>query len=177
MSNSKFVFKAISIVAWFLFIGLCLEAGALLVNFVFSLFKPEIVKNLYQKLDLSQLYYRSKWIYFSMYIFVLLISFLKAYLFYVVIVLIDKIDLSKPFSSFVSKQILRISYVTFFIGILSFIASEVNKNLLRHDYEVSGLNQFWIDSQAFVLMSAIVYIIGTIFKKGVEIQNENDLTV
>jgi hypothetical protein len=39
------------------------------------------------------------------------------------------------------------------------------------------LNQFWEDSQAFILMAAVVYIIATIFKKGVEIQNENDLTV
>ena len=48
---------------------------------------------------------------------------------------------------------------------------------MHHGYEIDNLNQFWEDSQAFILMAAVIYIIATIFKKGVEIQNENDLTV
>ena len=44
-------------------------------------------------------------------------------------------------------------------------------------FVTDGLNQFWADSQAFILMGAVIYIIATIFKKGVDIQNENDLTV
>ena len=44
-------------------------------------------------------------------------------------------------------------------------------------FAIDNLNQFWADSQAFILMAAVIYIIATIFKKGVEIQNENDLTV
>jgi hypothetical protein len=39
------------------------------------------------------------------------------------------------------------------------------------------LNQFWADSQAFIIMAAVVYVIATIFSKGVALQNENDLTV
>ena len=52
--TNKFVFIALQLIAWIIFVGLCIEAGALLVNFIYSLFKPEIVHNLYQKLDLSQ---------------------------------------------------------------------------------------------------------------------------
>jgi len=33
------------------------------------------------------------------------------------------------------------------------------------------------DSQAFILMEAVIFIIETIFKKGIEEQIENDLTV
>ena len=54
--SNNFVFQALNVVAWIIFIGLCIETGALLVNFVYSLFKPEVVHNLYQKLDLSQIY-------------------------------------------------------------------------------------------------------------------------
>lgn len=43
------------------FVGLCIEAGALIVNFIFSLYKPEFVHNLYQKLDLYKMYTDSKW--------------------------------------------------------------------------------------------------------------------
>jgi Protein of unknown function (DUF2975) len=175
--NDKFVFTVVQIVAWIIFVGLCIEAGALIVNFVFSLIKPEFVRNLYQKLDLSEMHERSKWDFFRMYGFVLSISILKAILFYIVIRLVSKIDLTKPFNNYVSKQITLMSYYTFSIGILSYIAKDSAENLLRQDFVIDRLNQFWGDSQAFILMAAVIYVIAIIFKKGVEIQNENDLTV
>lgn len=48
---------------------------------------------------------------------------------------------------------------------------------MHHGFVPENLSQFWTDSEAFILMGAVLYIIATIFKKGVEIQNENDLTV
>jgi len=175
--TNVFVFKALKIVAWVIFVGLCIESGGLIVNFIFSLYKPEFVQNLYQKLDLSEMYERSKWAFFSMYSFILVISILKAVLFYVVIILVSKIDLSKPFSSFVSRQISQISYYTLSIGLLSYIARQSAESLLHYGFVTDNLNQFWEDSQAFILMAAVIYVIATIFKKGIEIQNENDLTV
>jgi uncharacterized membrane protein len=88
-----------------------------------------------------------------------------------------KLDLSKPFSSFVSEQITLISYFTFSIGILSYIARQTAKNLLHRGYEIDQLDRFWVDSQAFILMAAVIYVIATIFKKGIELQNDQDLTV
>ncbi|HEY5590405.1 MAG TPA: DUF2975 domain-containing protein [Paludibacter sp.] len=175
--RNNFVFKALHIVAWIIFVGMCIEAGGLIVNFIFSLIKPEFVQNLYQKLDLSELYNRSKLAYFGMYSFILVISILKAYLFYVVIRLLSKLNLSKPFNSYVADQITKISYYTFSIGILSNLARQTAQNLLHHGYDIDNLNQFWPDSQAFILMAAVIYVIATIFSRGVEIQNENDLTV
>lgn len=175
--RNNFVFIGLHIVAWVIFVGLCIEAGGLIVNFVFSIYKPEFVKNLYQKLDLMEMYNRSKWAFFGMYSFILVVALLKAYLFYIVAMLMHKIDLSKPFNSFVSKQIIKISYCTFSIGILSYIARQTAQNLQHRGYAIDNLNQFWADSQAFILMAAVIYVIAAIFKKGVEIQNENDLTV
>jgi hypothetical protein len=175
--RNNFVFIALQIVSWVIFVGLCIEAGGLIVNFVFSLYKPEFVQNLYQKLDLSQMYSVNKWAFFGMYSFILVISFLKAYLFYVVVMLLHKLDLLKPFNSHVAGQIKKISYVTLEIGILSLIAQETAQNLLHHGFEIDNLNQFWEDSEAFILMAAVIYVIASIFSRGVEIQNENDLTV
>jgi hypothetical protein len=59
--TNNFVFKGLKIVAWIIFVGLSIEAGGLIVNFIFNLYKPEFVQNLYQKLDLSEMYNRSKW--------------------------------------------------------------------------------------------------------------------
>ena len=175
--TNNLIFKGLHIVAWIIFVGLSIEAGGLIVNFIFSIYKPEFVQNLYQKLDLSDMYNRSKWIFFSVYSFILFISLLKAHLFYVVIRLLSKLDLSKPFSSFVSEQITQISYITFSIGILSYIARQTANSLQHYGFASDNLSEFWADSQAFILMAAVIYVIATIFKKGVEIQNENDLTV
>ena len=176
-ATNNFVFKGLCIVAWVIFVGLCIEAGGLIVNFVLSLYKPEFVQNLYNKLDLSNMYERSKWAFFSMYGFILVIAILKAVLFYVVIRLVSKIDLSKPFNSYVSSQISQMSYYTLSIGLLSYIARQSANYLMHRGFITDNLNQFWADSQAFILMAAVIYVIATIFKKGIAIQNENDLTI
>jgi hypothetical protein len=175
--TNNFVFKGLTIVAWLIFVGLSIEAGGLIVNFFFSLFKPEIVGNLYQKLDLTQMYNESKTAFFGIYSFIIFISILKAILFYIVIRLMHKMDLTKPFDTFVSNQILLISYYTLSIGVLSLIARQTAQNLMHYGFITDSLNPFWVDSQAFILMGAVIYIIATIFKKGVDLQNENDLTV
>lgn len=175
--SNNFVFQALHVVAWIIFIGLCIEAGALLTNFVFSLFKPEVVHNLYEKLDLSQMYSQNKWVYFGSYSFILTISVLKAFLFYAVIMLLMKLDLEKPFNTSASERITKISYITLSVGIISYIARQTAIGLTHHGFDTAPLSRFWADSKAFILMAAVLYVIATIFKRGVELQNENDLTV
>ncbi len=174
---NNYLFIGLTILAWIIFVGLSVEAGGLLVNFFFSLYKPEFVQNLYQKLDLSEMYNKSQYSFFIMYTFILTIAILKAYLFYIVVMLITKLDLAKPFNQFVAKQITRISFITLAIGLLSTIAENSATYLSQLGYQTEQLQQFWGDSEAFILMAAVIYIIATIFAKGVELQNENDLTV
>ena len=175
--TNNFVFWGLYVIAWLIFVGLSIEAGGLIVNFFFSLYNPEIIQNLYQKLDLMEMYNDSKLAFFGVYSFILIISILKAVLFYAVIHLMHKMDLSKPFNTFLAKQILLISYFTLSIGVLSHIARQIVKSLLHHGFVPDNLNQFWADSEAFILMGGVIYIIAIIFKKGIDIQNENDLTV
>jgi hypothetical protein len=175
--RNNFVFIALHIIAWIIFVGLCIEAGGLIVNFIFSIYRPEFVQNLYQKLDLSQMYYLNKWVYFSMYGFILFISMMKAGLFYVVIMLLSKLNLSKPFDTYVAGKIKTISYYTLSIGIISYIARQTAISIQHYGFETDALNQFWTDSQAWILMAAVIWVIATIFSRGVELQNENDLTI
>lgn len=175
--TNNFVFWGLFIVSWLIFVGLCIEAGGLIVNFFFSLYKPELIQNLYQKLDLTEMYNSSRLVFFGVYGFILIISILKAFLFYTVIRLMHGMDLSRPFSTFVARQISKISYYTLSIGLLSYIAKQLVENLTHYGFAIDHLNEFWSDGQAFILMGAVIYIIATIFKKGVDIQSENDLTV
>lgn len=175
--TNSIIFKGLRVAAWFIFVGLCVEAGALIVNFFFSLYNPEFVSKLYQKLDLSELYGQSKWVFFCMYSYITCIAVFKAVLFYVIIKLVTEINLIKPFNVVVPKQIFKISYYTLSIGLLSYLARQTVQNLGHRGYSLDMLNEFWVDSSVFILMAGIVYVIGIIFARGVEIQNEKELTV
>lgn len=175
--TNNFIFTGLTIVAWIIFVGLCIEAGALVVNFFFGFYEPEFIQNLYQKLDLSEIYHHNKPAFFGIYSFILFIAILKAHMFYVVILLLTKLDLEKPFNSHVAQQIKNLSYYTFSIGMISYLARETTRKLDLGGIEITSLNQFWADAQAYILMAAIFYVIATIFSKGVDLQNENDLTV
>lgn len=177
IKTNKLVFMALLVIAWLIFIGLSIEAGGLVVNFFFSLYKPEVIPRLYQKLDLTEMYKTSRLVFYGIYSFILFIAILKAFLFYIVILLMHKIDLTKPFNTFVARQISNISYFTLSIGLISYFAQQYSKNLMHYGIDTSHLNQFWADSSAFILMGAVIYIIATIFKTGVKLQTENDLTV
>lgn len=177
MEKNDFIFKALTVIAWIIFVAFCIEAGALLFNFIYSFFNPAVFKNLYQKLDLSEMYNRSTPAFYSIYTFILAIAFLKAGLFYDVIKLVTKLDLNRPFSSFVSKKIVSISYTTFAIGLISLIARQTTNNLSHKGFDINRLNEFWVDSQAYILMAGVIYAIATIFKRGIELQSENDSTI
>lgn len=175
--TNNFIFKGLHVVAWIIFVGLGIEAGALIVNFIVSIYNPEFVGRLYQKLDLTPMYASNKWAFFGVYSFILFIALLKTHLFYIVVRLLSKLDLQNPFNSYVSEQITQLSYYTFSIGLVSYIARQTTRSLEQYGYTLDNLAAFWADSQAFILMAAVIYVIATIFKKGVQIQNEVDLTV
>ncbi len=86
-------------------------------------------------------------------------------------------NLSAPFNDYVAKKIAQISYYSFSVGLVSYIAQQSAENLMQRGINTEILNQFWGDSEAFILMAAVVYVIATIFKRGIDLQNENDLTV
>jgi hypothetical protein len=123
------------------------------------------------------MYETSKMAFWGMYSFIIAIAIMKAHMFYMVIRLLTKLDLLKPFNTYVSGQITHLSYYTLSIGIISYIGQQTAENLQHYGLSVDSLSQFWADSRAFILMSAVIYVIATIFSKGVELQNENDLTV
>jgi hypothetical protein len=105
------------------------------------------------------------------------VAALKAYLFFLLVKVFKKLNLVKPFSIDIAKLIEKISYEALSIAIVSFIARQYTKNIVQSGYDIDHVNKYWSDSAAFLMMAAIVYVISQLFKKGIELQNENDLTV
>lgn len=167
----------ITVVIWSIFIGLCIKAGALLFTFVYSLFNPVVSQNLYEGLNLSALREQNIWYYGGVLSIVLFIAGQKAYLFFLMIRIFLKINLIQPFSREVSKLISSISYVALEIGAGIIIASGIFKWMQVRGYELDRVPQILGGGFEFLLMATLLIAIGMVFKRGVEIQEENELTV
>ncbi len=168
----------ITVVIWSIFIGLCIQAGALLFTFVYSFFRPVVAENLYEGLNLSALLAVNPWYYAGVASILLFIIGQKAYLFYLMTRIFLKINLVNPFSREVSKLITSISYVAFQIGLSTIIlASGIFKWLEKRGFELDRLPQLVGSGSEFLLIAALLIAIGIVFKRGVEIQAENELTV
>ncbi len=168
----------ITVVIWSIFIGFCIQAGALLFTFVYSFFRPVVAENLYEGLNLSALLKANPWYYGAVASILIFIMSQKAYLFYLMIRVFLKINLVHPFSREISKLITSISYVAFQIGISTIIlASGVFKWLGKRGFELDQVPQLVGNGFEFLLMAALLIAIGIVFKRGVEIQDENELTV
>jgi hypothetical protein len=102
---------------------------------------------------------------------------LKAYTFYKITQLFPHLNLHKPFSKEISDLISKITYYIFSVGMLGAIAHRFNQELAKDGYPVENAYEYWNDYSAFLMMAAVVFVIAQIFKKGLEIQAENDLTV
>ena len=175
--NNDTILKVLHITSWIIFIGLCIEAGALLFNFVFTLFKPVAAHNVYNGLDLSMLYQKEFPHFVGIMSCIVLLAMLKAYLFYLVVCLFLKLNIASPFRVEIAKIIEKISYEAFSIAIVSIVTKEYAKKLIQEGYELSETSKYWNDTTAFLMMAAIVYVISQLFKKGIELQKENDLTI
>ncbi|WP_027394776.1 DUF2975 domain-containing protein [Aquimarina latercula] len=172
--ETKRIITLMKIVSWILFIGLCIKLGALLISGGISLLiNPEATENLYLDIDLSNLYESSVKYYTFVLSLIISVTALKAYLFYLVIKIFSIIDFDKPFTKAVARLISSISYVSLWTGLLAYIANHYCKWLQKKGF-IFELD--WGSSE-FLFMAGIIFIIAFIFKRGVEIQSENQLTV
>jgi hypothetical protein len=175
--NSDTILKVLKVISWALLIGLCVNSGVLIFNFVLTLFKPVASHDIYKGLNLSEMYENNFPHFIGMMSFVVVLSILKAYLFFLVARIFQKLNLVKPFDAEIAKLIERISIEASFIALIGIIAKDYTTRLIHSGYEVSSIGKYWDDSMAILMMAGIIFIIAQIFKKGIELQNENDLTV
>ena len=171
--NYDFILKALEVISWMVFIGLCIDSGAYLFRFIFSFINPHYFKDII----LAEMQEKQSGHYIGIMSFIIALSLMKTYLFYLVIKIFLKLNIVKPFDTEIAKLIQKISYETFSIAIVSFIAHHYTKTLIQSGYDVSHLEKHWNDVPAFLMMSAIIYIIAQIFHKGIELQSENELTI
>lgn len=172
-TNTKKILEILKVFAWIIFIGLCIKAGAVIISFIVSLFNQEAVANLYLGQNLTEVYDSGFWPFLLTNSFLIILPALKAYMFYLVVQLLSGINLDQPFSQRVGSLLMNISRVALEIGIIAIIFNGYAKWLLKNgtQFEFDG------SSTEFLFLAGIVLVIAQIFKRGLELQNENELTV
>jgi len=174
-SNSRTwqILTVMRILAWVAFIGYMIEAGAVLFSYGVSWLNPESAKNLYKGLNLNDLRQLNVWYYTNAVTFMVSLSALKAFVWYLVIKILLKINLTNPFKMEVANTLERISYVLFGTWIVGMLSSAYSAWLMK----TTGQTFVNYVSGEFIFVAGLVFIISQVFKRGVEIQSENELTV
>lgn len=176
--QTQTILKVLHVLAWCIYIGLLIKTGALAYSSVVSLFPESIAfQNLYLGLTLSKLLEFSQPDYVTLSFLLVALTGLKAYIFHLVIGIFAKINFVNPFSETVSNLIFRISYVAFAVVLLTWTGEGYAEWLTKRGVDIPDLNDYLGGGDEFLLLAAIIFIIAQVFRRGIEIQAENDLTV
>ena len=172
-TRTEGVLTVMHILAWVAFVGFMIEAGVILVSYGISCFNPEATKNLYRGLSLYNLRQFNFWHYtLSVSIFVA-IAIMKAFVFFLAIKILSKVNLMNPFTIEVVRIMERMVHVLLGTWFMAMASNAHTAWLLKETGELHG---DWVATE-FIFMAGLVFIISQVFKRGVEIQSENDLTV
>lgn len=179
--TTNHVLKALHVLSWIIFIGLCIESGGILFNSFFTLLiQPLAAQKFWGDLNLANLFDFDINYFITITLLMTIVSILKAILFYLIVkILYDKkLNLLHPFNAETQRFIQKIAYLS--LGIGSAAISGVNyTNWLF----LQGISMPDIQSMKFggadvwLFMGIILLVIAQIFKRGIEIQAENELTI
>lgn len=172
--------KVLEILSWIIFIGLCIEAGALIFNSVYALYKPIVAAHFWNGADLSQLYAYDKWHFITQVSLVVIVAVMKAMIFYLIVKLFydKKFSLSKPFNNAIMGVVLNIAYLCLGAGFFSMWSTRQMKWFTKKGIAMPDEHLLNIDgADVWLFMAVVLIVFAQVFKKGIELQNENDLTI
>ncbi|MCX7555049.1 DUF2975 domain-containing protein [Marinicella sp. S1101] len=158
--------------AWFVFIALLIKTGAVVTTYTISLFNSDAAKHLYFDMDLSMYLSHSLMHYSILALTKVLLFSAQAYVAFLVTELLKDFNLKNPFSQTVVHLMERICFSILFIAFLTVLHNGHIKAL----EQVVGVGANGSDD-AYLLWAAMVYVMAQVFKRGIEIQNENDFTI
>lgn len=181
--TTKQVLIVLEVLTWIIFIGLCVDAGGMLVNTILSIFFPEPDRagNFWTgSAYLSHLYSRDMGHFIAVTVIMNIVAVLKAILFYLILKLLSerKLNLSHPFNNDIRSFIAKFSYLAVGIAFFSKFGFEYTEWLTTQGFDVASMEALKIaGGDVWIFMSLVLFVIGQIVKRGIEIQEENDLTI
>ena len=182
MSTKKDYFlKTLHVFSWIIFIGLCIEAGGFIFNVFFTLLiNPIGAQKFWTEVNLSELYTFNQSHYVTLTSIMIIVAVLKALMFYFIVEIFfnKKFDLSNPFNEHVKRFISKTAYIALGIGLFSFWGAEFVENLIQQGVKLPLLQKLKLaGADVWFFMGITLLVIAQVFQKGIELQNENDLTI
>lgn len=173
MMKTNKIINVVTVVTWVIFIGLCIRAGAIVLAFIRSFVIEQAPASLYPALELMelQLYHTTHYVIFT--ILIIWVAMVKAYLFYLVIKALSQLNVSEPFSEAIGKLISKMAQNSLLIGLLALLTQTYAKILLKQPISFS----YQGGETEFIFLAGVLYVIALIFKRGIELQAEHELTV
>lgn len=170
--KTKRILKIMNILAWIAFIGLSIKVGAILISYFVSLRNEEAAKNLYEGMNLIA-YKQYSLTQYTIIVSYRIIQFsVQAFIAFLVLKLLNNLNIERPFNANALKRMQTISY-----SLLGLWALVVMHNIHVGILEAnSGIKAELLPSE-FVYIAGIVYVFSLLFKRGLELQSENDLMI
>lgn len=179
--STKFIWIALNVISWIIFVGLCIEAAGFITNTVATLMlSPTGASKFWKDIDISVVYNFNESIYITLATLISIVMLLKVILFYKISMIFhDKhLNLSKVFNESLRRFIVIAAYLALGIGFFAAWGSGVVKDIKNEGISLADLTDLTIaGADVWFFMGIILLIIGFIFKKGIELQTENELTI
>jgi len=179
--NTKLILKVLNVLSWIIFIGVCIEAGGSIFSSIYTLtINPINAATFWVKNDLSALYKYDPGYFFVETLLISITAVLKTFIFYLTIKILQnkKLDMSQPFSEEIRLFILRVSYLTFGIGLFTWAGVGYTEWLIKLGIKMPDTQHLRLGgADVWLFMAVTLFVIAQIFKRGIEIQSENELTV
>ncbi len=166
--------KTMNFLTWIVYIGLLIKAGTYLFEYLMVIFVPgfNTEELSWHNINFPELYEFSFIHYSVVVFFMIIITGVKAYAVSEVTDLLKEKTLSAPFRPYVAGILMRICYALCAVGIIALLHNLHNNWLRAHNAGLKG----WDDAD-WLYAAGLVYIIASVFKRGIVLQTENDLTV
>ncbi|MBO9637712.1 MAG: DUF2975 domain-containing protein [Siphonobacter aquaeclarae] len=179
--TTKQVLTLLLILTWVIFIGVCIEAGGVLFSAFYTLFINSVnAENFWVGNDLTELYALDRGYFAVEALLIGIASTLKAVMFYLILSMLysKKLRISQPFSREMRRFILRLSGLTLGIGVFTGWGVRYTAWLAGKGISMPDTQQLHLGgADVWVFMAVILLIIAEIFKRGIEMQAENELTI
>jgi Protein of unknown function (DUF2975) len=179
--STKQLLQVLYILSWIFFVGVCIEAG----GSVFSAFYTLVINSYNARTfwvgnDLSALYEFDRGHFLVETSLISITGILKACMFYLLMKLLEnkKFSINQPFNDTVRKFIVNISWLAFGIGLFTVAGVKYTVWLAKQGVPMPDTQNLRLGgADVWLFMAAILFVIAQIFKRGIEIQSENELTV
>ena len=172
-TKTEQILTLLKVMAWIVFFGYIIKAGAILISFIVSQFNPVAAQDLYKGLSFNNLYEYSLFHYSVTVAFIIAVLVMKSIIWWRVIKTFLSIDLNNPFIKKVSRGLEKISLLLFVVWLMGTTISAY----IGWMQEKTGESYGNWETGEYLFMAGLVFIISQVFKRGMELQSENELTV